>query len=85
MLDVHRHELFSKHLHNRIFGLTILHPKNAWIAYFLDQGVCEPTKKTGKFHTSSLIMQENALFSGQIFTAGKQFAQPQVATVVTNF
>ena len=33
---------------------------------------------------SLLIMQENMLFSGEIYTAGKIFTLPAAVTVVTN-
>ena len=36
-------------------------------------------------YISVQIRQRNALFSGEIYTAGKKFAQPPVAMVVTNF
>ena len=35
--------------------------------------------------TFTKIMQENALLSGKIYTADKNFTRPTVATVVTNF
>ena len=38
-----------------------------------------------KLHTSTLILQEHALFSGKIYTAGKFFTRPPVVTVATNF
>ena len=34
--------------------------------------------------TSKQILQENALFSEKIYTAGANFTRPPVATVVTN-
>ena len=36
-------------------------------------------------YISVQIRQRNALFFGEIYTAGKKFAQPPVAMVVTNF
>ena len=38
-----------------------------------------------KFHIFAQILQRNASFSGKIYTGGKNFTRPPVATVVTNF
>ena len=38
----------------------------------------------GEFHTFLQIMQEKALFSGEIYIAGKDFARPPVLTVATS-
>ena len=47
--------------------------------------MCKPTKYLSKFHIFTQILQGNTLFSGKIYTAGKKFTRPLVATVVTNF
>ena len=47
------------------------------LQYKITLGVC-------KSCTSKKIMQESALFSGKIYTAGTNFTRPPVATVVTN-
>ena len=39
----------------------------------------------GKFYIFTQTLQENALFTGKIYTARKYFTRPPVATVVTNF
>ena len=38
-----------------------------------------------KLHTSTQILQGNALFSGKIYTAGNIFTRPPVVTVAKNF
>ena len=45
---------------------------------------CVLTKKMGEFYTFMQIMQEKALFSGEIYIAGKDFARPPVLTVATS-
>ena len=37
-----------------------------------------------EFHISMQIMQEIALFSGKIYTVGKNFTRPPVVTIATN-
>ena len=39
----------------------------------------------GKSHIHTQILQENALFSGKIYTVGNIFTRPLVMTVATNF
>ena len=39
----------------------------------------------GTFYNLTQILQGNALFTGKIYTAGKFFTRPPVATVATNF
>ena len=51
----------------------------------LGKSVCKLTKCMNKFHIHMQILQGNALFSGKIYTTGKKFTRPPVATVATNF
>ena len=46
--------------------------------------LCKITLIAYKYFTSTQILQENALYSGKIYTAGTIFTRPPVVTVATN-
>ena len=54
------------------------------ISIALEKRVFKLTKKMGKFHIHTQILQGNALFSGKIYTNVNVFTRPPVVMVATN-